>query len=112
MRSTMRSEAVMASTTRSMAEASQTPSALSPARSTDRLREASPSKSPPRHPLEIMAFDELTEASIELAVLPTSNVIVRSQLDVAMQRQRWLVESGNIKKRVTLDQLKERQVAW
>jgi len=75
-------------------------------------REVSPSRSPPRHPLEIMAFDEVMEANIELAALPGCNVIVRSQLDAAMQKQRELSKSGSSKNIKTLDLLKDRQVAW
>jgi len=82
-------------------------------------RESSLARTPPlsppslRHPLEIMAFNESTEASIELASLSGCNVIVRTQLDAAMmQRQRDLAEIVNTTKTVEINRLKERQVAW
>jgi len=62
--------------------------------------------------MEFMAFDEDTEACMELAALPSSHIIVRSQLEAAMQRHKDLIEGGNAKKKFTLDKLKEKQVAW
>lgn len=94
----------------------EVPQSLSPLQQSSLSRSGRSSPRPAnalaRHPLEVMAIDEGIEANIELASLPHGTVIVRSQLDYRMRRQKELAEPDSVQQKCTLDGLKQRQVLW